>query len=121
MSSRVKRHTAIWGGLLAGLGLGSCLAWSLNIFEIAHPQLGVTCDGSGCDTTLYPDMALTVFALLFFSGAFGLGLGLMASVLIRNEDVRQGGTATAADPADAASSQAIRPPGRTIFGFVRGR
>ena len=98
MSSTAKRRLAIWGGLLAGLGLGSCLAWSLNIFEIANPQLG-TCP-IGCDTppaSLYPSMVLTVFVVLVFSGAFGVGLGLVASALIRNEDVRQGGAATAAD------------------------
>jgi len=82
------------------------LAWSLNIFEIANPQLG-TCP-IGCDTppaSLYPSMVLTVFVVLVFSGAFGVGLGLVASALIRNEDVRQGGAATAADPANAARSQ----------------
>ena len=104
---------AIWGGLLAGLGLGSCLAWSLNIFEIAHPQLGGTCsNASGCDeplASLYPSMALTVFVVLVFSGAFGVGLGLVASALIRSEDVR--------DPADAGSSQTGPKPERRILGL----
>src|SRR5262245_45377979 len=38
VSYKGKRRAAIWGGLLAGLGLGACLAWALNIFEIAHPE-----------------------------------------------------------------------------------
>jgi hypothetical protein len=62
-------------------------------------------------------MALTAFALLIFSSAFGAGLGLVASTLSRNEDVRQAGAATAADPSDAASSQKTKPPARTIFGL----
>ena len=91
-----------------GLGLGSCLAWSLNIFEIAHPRF-VNCGGGQC-STLYPDMALTVFALLAFCGAFGVGLGLMASALTRSEDTRQAGAPTTANPAE---------PERNIFGFLR--
>jgi hypothetical protein len=104
---------AIWGGLLAGLGLGSCLAWSLNIFEIAHPRLGGTCNNaSGCDeslASLYPSMALTVFVVLVFSGAFGVGLGLVASALIRNEAVQ--------NSAAAGSSPTAPKPERRILGL----
>jgi hypothetical protein len=96
---------AILGGLLAGLGLGLCLAWSLNIFEIAHPQLGVACDGStGCNMTLYPGAGVTVFAVLVFSGAFGAGLGLVASALICGE----GRTSSAPEPAGTAVSSPER-------------
>jgi len=65
-------------------------------------------------------MALTAFVLLVFSGAFGVGLGLVASTLIRNEDMRQAGAVTAAEPSDAASSQQPKRTARAIFGFVRG-
>lgn len=121
MSSRDKRRVAIWGGLLAGVGLGSLLAWLLNIYEIAHRTVpsalgpGPSVLGPG-----YPNMALTAFVLLVFSSALGVGLGLVASTLIRNEDGRQAGAATAADPSDAASSQKTKTPARIIFGFVRG-
>ena len=57
-------------------------------------------------------MALTAFVVLVFSSAFGAGLGLVASALIRNEDVRQAGAATAVDPSDGgklAEDQAICP------------
>ena len=114
MSSRDKRRVAIWGGLLAGVGLGSLLAWLLNIYEIAHRTVPSAL-GPG-----YPNMALTAFVLLVFSSALGVGLGLVASTLIRNEDGRQAGAATAADPSDAASSQKTKTPARIIFGFVRG-
>jgi len=103
MSSRAKRRLAIWGGLLAGLGLGSCLAWLLHIFEIALPQANPAC-ATGCDpgqASLYPSMALTVFITLLFSGATGLGLGLVASALIRADDVRQSDMAAFPDRADA--------------------
>jgi hypothetical protein len=87
------------GGLLAGLGLGASAACALNIFEIANPQI-------------YPTAGATVLALLIFCGAIGVGLGLVASALIRNEDLRQGGEATPADPAGGPK------PERRIFGFL---
>jgi hypothetical protein len=117
MSSRDKRRVAISGGLLAGVGLGSLLAWLLDIFEIAHPVLPQVLPGL---LRGYPDMALTAFVVIVFSSAFGAGLGLVASALIREEDVRQVGAATVADPSDAASSQKTKPSARTIMGFVRG-
>lgn len=114
MSSRGKRRTAIGGGLLVGVGLGSLLTWLLDIYEIAHPTLhDILSPG-------YPRMALTAFVLILFSGAFGVGLGLMASTLTRDEDVRQNSTATAADPSDAARAQKTKPTARAFFGFVRG-
>lgn len=115
MISRDKRRVAIWGGLLAGVGLGSLLAWLLDIYEIAHPMLVWPGLLRG-----YPNMALTAFVLVVFGSAFGVGLGLVASTLVRNEDLRQTGAAAAADPSDAASAQKIKPPTRTIFGSVRG-
>lgn len=114
MSSKDKRRAAVGGGLLAGVGLGSLLAWLLYIYEIAHRTVP-TGYGPG-----YPNMALTTFVLLVFSGALGVGLGLVASALIRDDGGRQAGTATAADPSAAASSQKTRPSARTIFGFGRG-
>jgi hypothetical protein len=93
-------------GLIAGVVAG--------YLQIAHPTLrNVLSPG-------YPNMVLTAFVLVVFSSAFGVGLGLVASPLIRNEDMRQAGAATAADPSDAARSQKTKPPARTIFGFVRG-
>jgi hypothetical protein len=68
-----NKRLAIWGGLLAGLGLGACLAWALNIFEVANPQ------------STYPSMTVTVLFVLVASGASGVGLGLVASSLIRGE------------------------------------
>jgi hypothetical protein len=35
--------------------------------------------------SLYPNPAWTVLVLLVFCGAIGVGLGLVASVLIRND------------------------------------
>jgi hypothetical protein len=61
--------------------------------------------------------AATAFALLVFGGAFGVGFGLVASALIRNEDVPQGGAA--ADPAHAASPETAPQPERRILGFLR--
>ena len=82
------------------------MTWLLDIFEIAHQTVpGVLSPG-------YPNMALTAFVVLVFSSAFGAGLGLVASALIRNEDVRQAGAATAVDPSDGgklAEDQAICP------------
>ena len=115
MSSTDKRRVAIQGGLLAGVGLGSLLAWLLDIYEVAHPTLVWPGVLRG-----YPNMALTAFVLVVFCSAFGVGLGLVASTLIRNEDVRQAGGATAADPPDAASSPKTKPSARTIFSFVHG-
>jgi hypothetical protein len=64
-------------GLLAGVGLGSLLAWLLHIYEIAHPTMpSVLSPG-------YPNMALTAFVLLVFNSVLGVGLGLVASTLIR--------------------------------------
>jgi hypothetical protein len=104
-----KRRAAICGGLLAGIGLGALLAWLLDIFEVAHPLLrGLT--------SAYPNMALTAFAVLVFCSTLGVGLGLVASALIRDGDMRQ---ATAADPSDAARSQKSRSAARTIFGLGR--
>jgi hypothetical protein len=117
MNSGDKRRVAIWGGLLAGIGQGALLAWLLDIYEIAHPTLPEVLPGV---LRGYPNMALTVFVLLVFSGAFGVGLGLVVSTLIRNEDIRQVGAATAADPSDAASSQKPERTARAIFGFGRG-
>ena len=114
MNSGDKRRVAIWGGLLAGIGLGAVLAWLLDIYEVAHPTLTEVLPGV---LRGYPNMALTAFVLLVFSGAFGVGLGLVASTLTRSGDVRQ---ATAADPSEAASSQQPKLTARTIFGFVRG-
>jgi hypothetical protein len=116
MSSKGKRRVAIWGGLLAGLGLGACLAWALNIFEIAHPENASSCAGYDCSLSLYPNPAWTVLVLLIFCGAIGVGLSLVASALIRNEDVRQGGEATPTDPAGAAAGGP--KPERRIFGFL---
>src|SRR5580704_17746052 len=99
MNSGDKRRVAIWGGLLAGIGLGAVLAWLLDIYEIANPTLTEVLPGV---LRWYPNMALTAFVLLVFSGAFGVGLGLVASTLTRSGDVRQ---ATAAYPSEAASSQ----------------
>jgi hypothetical protein len=96
VSFRSKRRAAIWGGLLAGLGLGAAAAWALNVFEIANPQI-------------YPTAGATVLALLVFCGAFGVGLGLVASALIRNEDTQ--------DLADAGSSQTTPRPERRILGL----
>lgn len=103
MSARDKQRLAIAGGLLTGLGLGSCLAWSLNIFETSKQLLFLT-DG-GTTVPHYPSTALTVFVVLVASSAFGVGLGMVAAALIRNDDMRHSGAATAADPPDAASSQ----------------
>ena len=114
MSFKGKRRVAIRGGLLAGLGLGACLAWALNIFEIAHPENASSC--AGCSLSLYPNLAWTVLVLLIFCGAIGVGLGLVASALIRNEDVRQGGEATSTDPAGASAGGP--KPERRIFGFL---
>ncbi len=58
----------MWGGVLAGLGLGACLAISLHIFEIANSEA----------QSFYPSMGSTVFWVLFFSGSSGLGFGLVA-------------------------------------------
>ena len=88
------------------------LARLLGIYEIAHPMLVWPGVLRG-----YPDMALTAFALVVFGSAFGAGFGLVASTLIRDEDLRQAGAATAAGPSDAASSQKTKPPARTIFGL----
>jgi hypothetical protein len=114
MSSSDKRRVAVRGGLLAGIGLGSLLTWLLDIYEIAHPIL------RGFSIPSYPNMALTALVLLVFGSAFGVGLGMVASTLIRDEDVRQGAAATAADPSEAAGSQKTKQHARTIFGFVRG-
>jgi hypothetical protein len=111
MNSRDKRRVAIWGGLLAGVGLGSLLVWLLDIFEIAHPVLPEVLPGV---LRGYPNLALTAFVVIVFSSAFGVGLGLVASALIRDEDVRQVGAATAADPSDARRSQKTKPSARTI-------
>jgi len=112
MSYRDKRRTAIWGGLLAGVGLGSLLAWLLDIFEIAHPMLPPI-------SPRYPSMALTAFVMLVFCGMFGAGLGLVASALIRDEDARPAGAA-AADPEEAENSTGAKSAARRIFGPVRG-
>jgi hypothetical protein len=117
MSYRDKRSTAIWGGLLAGVGLGSLLAWLLDIYEIAHPTVAEVLPGV---LRGYPNMVLTAFVLVVFCCAFGVGLGLVASTLIRDEDVRPAGAATAADPSGAASSPKTKHTARTIFGLVRG-
>ena len=100
----------MWGGLVAGLGLGSCLALSLHIFEIANPQA----DEYG---SRYPSMGTTVLWVLVFSSAFGLGLGLLACALIRNENALPAGAASVTDPADAGSSQAAQKPERRILGL----
>ena len=114
MSPRDKRRVAVRGGLLAGIGLGSLLTWLLDIYELAHPIL------RGSLIPGYPNMALTALVLIVFSSAFGVGLAMVASTLIRGEDVRQAGTAAAADPSAAAGSRKTTQPARTIFGFVRG-
>jgi hypothetical protein len=49
--------------------------------------------------------ALTVFLVIVFGGAFGLGLGLMASALIRNENLPQAAVVGVTDSAGVASSQ----------------
>jgi hypothetical protein len=87
----------------------------LDIYEIAHPMLVWPGLLRG-----YPNIALTAFVLVVFGSAFGVGLGLVASTLIRDEDVRQASAGTVADPPDAASLQKTKPPARTILGFVRG-
>jgi hypothetical protein len=97
MGSRGRRRVALWGGLLAGLGLGACLAISLHIFEIGN-QNGLR----------YPSMGSTVFWVLFFSGSSGLGLGLVACALIRTENVQQ---------ARESSSQTDPRPERRILGL----
>jgi hypothetical protein len=97
MGSKVRRRVALWGGLLAGLGLGACLAISLHIFEIGN-QNGLP----------YPSMGSTVYWVLFFSGSSGLGLGLVACALIRSENVPQ---------AREAGSQSDPKPERRILGL----
>ncbi|TVY99910.1 hypothetical protein EAS64_40460 [Trebonia kvetii] len=98
MGSRGRRRVALWGGLLAGLGLGACLAISLHVFETANSAA----------QSLYPSMGSTVFWVLFFSGSSGLGLGLVACALIRSENVQQAG-----EP----SSQTGPKPERRILGL----
>ena len=105
MGSGDKQRAAIRGGLLAGVGLGALLTWLLDIYEIAHPTLRSVL-GPG-----YPNMALTAIVLLVFSGAFGTGLGLVASTLIRDEDVRQAGAVTGADPSPRRTAKETYNPG----------
>jgi len=84
------------GRLSRGPQPGSCLVWALNIFEIAHPRsvygqlpTPFVCHSQyGCGdpvVSLYPSMAATTLVVLVASGAFGIGLGLMAWALIRKE------------------------------------
>jgi len=116
MSLNDKRRVAIWGGLLAGIGLGSLLAWLLDIFEVAHP----TVPGASSIFPSYPNMALTAFVVVVFTAMFGVGLGLVASTLIRSEDVRQADAATSAELSHTTGSQKSTPTVRTFFGLGRG-
>jgi hypothetical protein len=72
---------AIWGGGLAGLGLGLALAWVLLIFEQAHPQQAET--ALGTTINLYTSTGWTVFVIVALAGpAVGFGLGLVVASLI---------------------------------------
>ena len=70
-----------WGGTLLGLGAGSCLAFAIYVFEKANPLQPVIND-QGYNSNNYPNMALTVFLVLVFSLAAGLGLAALAAGLI---------------------------------------
>jgi len=81
-----RRWKAIFGGGLAGLGVGIALAWTLGIFQRAHPGIAVQSQ-SGNLVNPYPPMAGTVFVVVIVAGlAIGLGVGLIATAFIPHED-----------------------------------
>jgi hypothetical protein len=87
-----RRWQTIFGGGLAGLGVGIALAWTLGIFQRAHPQGPVApANGSFANlTNAYPPMAGTVFVVVIVAGlAIGLGVGLIAAAFIPHEDRTQ--------------------------------
>lgn len=103
-----KKRAAISGSLLTGLGLGALAAWGLHIFEIGKPALVDHFDSSGDligQTSSYPPTALTTFLVLLFGAAFGLGLGLVACALIRDNSVQPRGGGTSPDPPGAGDQQ----------------
>lgn len=80
-----------WGGALIGLGMGTCLAFAIYIFEKAHPMAEVV-NSQGYAVNAYPSMPLTVFVILVASLAAGLGLAALGAALIstRNATARAG-------------------------------
>jgi hypothetical protein len=80
-----RRVKAIFGGGLAGLGVGIALAWTLGIFQRAHPQNPIA-SATGSLNNPYPPMAGTVFVVVIVAGlAIGLGIGLIAAAFIPRE------------------------------------
>jgi hypothetical protein len=58
-----------WGGVLVGLGLGSCTTWAIHIYELGTPSL-------------YPSMIVTALIVFAASLAIGFGLSAFAAALI---------------------------------------
>ena len=72
--------TPYWGGLLLGLGLGTCLSWGVHIYESGNPK---PLNGFyvGTPRSLYPSFAATV--VIIFAASLAIGLGLSAMVAAR--------------------------------------
>jgi hypothetical protein len=80
--------TPYWGGLLFGLGLGTCLSWGVHIYESGNPR-PLSNVFVGNPSSLYPSFAVTVVIIFAASLALGLGLSIMVAALIgiRGRDV----------------------------------
>ena len=72
--------TPYWGGLLFGLGLGTCLSWGVHVYESGNPK-PLSGFYVGTPRSLYPSLAATV--VIIFAASLAIGLGLSAMVAAR--------------------------------------
>ena len=90
----LKVQNAMWGGLLAGVGLAVALLGVAHIVIEAIQQQ-------------YNGMSGTIFLVAIIAGpAFGLGLGIMTTALIPDDPATTARAATA-----AAGPAVVAPPG----------
>lgn len=104
-----RRQMAIWGGILAGLGIGIGFAFLMHVIQQASPNYGQFSIGG------------SVWGVLLLAGpVFGLGLGLALAALIPALPVGPGEGAEPDEPdvqdqgtgAKLAPSQQPRPEWR---------
>lgn len=78
LGPRKKTLLILSGGGLAGLALGCCLAWIMNIAQTALGPFNVGPMGPSGNTYYYPPIGLTIFVIIATCTGAGLAVGMMA-------------------------------------------
>ena len=101
-----KRTILILSGGLAGLAVGCCLAWIMNIAQTALGPFAVGPVGPSGNTYYYPPIGLTIFVIIATCTGAGFAFGVMAWAIFGETAPGQGhGQQRSAGASPAADSR----------------